>query len=106
MDAAQFDYEMSEENWVHENEPYNSQTMWGGNDNMAIMAMYMGDPAAEVYCIEKMQDLGGWPWNKGVAVHSSYYPEKPAAMAPIPLELLVIASVLVSAICFCVAIIS
>jgi len=53
------------------NRPYNPDVEWGGSDKMSVTAMWMGDYAAEMYCWNKAQRLGGYPWD-GAPTHTSY----------------------------------
>lgn len=52
---------------------YDPDRMWGGPDRISILAMWSGDPAAELYCWSKANQLGGWPWDEHAPVHISYY---------------------------------
>ena len=78
------DIAISQETWtgwpdnVH---PYNEEIEWGGADDISILAMWMGDPAAEMYCWDKSNRLGGYPWDENVRVHPSYgQPQKRAEL--------------------------
>ena len=51
---------------------YNSNIEWGPGDDDALLAMWMGDEIAELYCWHKANELGGYPWDEGVRVHPSY----------------------------------
>ena len=52
---------------------YDPDRMWGGSDQISIIAMWEGDLSAEMYCYDKSFRLGGFPWDEGVRVHPSYY---------------------------------
>jgi|GEM_PF-1879742 len=65
-----FDWEL-EEQQAGVNRPYNPDIEWGGSDKMSVTAMWMGDCAAEMYCFNKAQCLGGYPWD-GAPTHWSY----------------------------------
>ena len=53
------------------NRPYNPDVEWGGSDKISILAMWEGDYVAEVYCWDKANRLGGYPWD-GAPTHESY----------------------------------
>lgn len=57
---------------LYDNEP---QEQWDASDDISIIAMWEGDPGAEVYCMMKANRLGYWPWdNKEVrGINSSHW---------------------------------
>ena len=73
QDVYYYEDELSNTSYSQENPlaGYDPDRMWGGSDQMSITAMHMGDPAAEIYCWDKANRLGGYPWD-GAPTHPSY----------------------------------